>query len=147
MDYNSLKKDELVALVKEQKHLSQAVEAKDKEIAALNEEVKELKQTIKHDMVPKERYESAVEAIKNSVPKNKFEEVSNKLAEFEGSMTKEQLEKFLERVEKERRDILKTAMTYKTSFEDVLRVFKVNLDMAITTNELLSERVEQSKKN
>jgi len=38
MDYNKMTKAELVSIVKEQKHLASAVQAKDKEIADLKRE-------------------------------------------------------------------------------------------------------------
>lgn len=146
MNYDSMTKVELINLLNEQKHLSQAVQAKDKEINELLTEVKELKQRIKHETVPKDKYDAVNESLKGLVPKGLAEELQEKLRQFEGSMTKENLDKFLEKVEEERKRAFDIAAAYKTSYEDILRVFKVNLDMAITTSDLLSEKVKTNKK-
>lgn len=146
MNYEGMTKAELIDLLNEQKHLSQAVQAKDKEINELLAEVKTLKETIKNETVPKDKYDAVNESLKESVPKEKLREATAKLAEFDGAMTKARLDKFLEQVEEERRYARETAVMYKNSFEDLLRVFKVNLDMAITTSDLLSDRVKTNKK-
>lgn len=147
MNYDSMTKAELVDKLKEQKHLSEAVQDKDRQISELQKQVKELKETIKYDKVDKERYDEVSNKLKDLVPKNLLEEAREQLKEFEGSIKKDKLDEIISRVEEERRYALETANMYKNSYEDLLRVFKVNLDMAITTNELLSERVNRGKKD
>lgn len=129
MDYNSLKKDELLAIVKEQKHLAKAVEAKDKEIAALKRKLSEVKEA-KATMVSREQYDKLSETLKS----------------YQGSVTKEKLEEVVNKLDGERRLAVDNMVQYKQAYEDLLRVFKVNLDIAINTNDLLSSRFKMNKK-
>lgn len=145
MNYDGMTKAELIDLLNEQKHLSSAVQDKDKQITELQKKVKELKETIKYDKVDKEQYDEVTNKLKDLVPKNLLEEARKQLKEFEGSIKKDKLDDVLGRVEEERRKAMEVANMYKNSYEDLLRVFKVNLDMAITTSDLLSEKVNKNK--
>ena len=122
MDYKKLNKSELIEKLEEQKHLAKAVETKDKEIIILKKEVESLKETIKSETVPKEKYDAVNEALRNSVPKEK-----------------------LEAMEADLKHVASVAVSYRNSFDDLIRLFKSGLDMAITTSELLGERVKTKK--
>lgn len=47
MNYQLLKKEELIKLLEEQKHLAEAVIAKDKEIVALTKEINEVREQLR----------------------------------------------------------------------------------------------------
>jgi len=56
------------------------------------------------------------------------------------------LEEIVNRIDGERRLAVDSMLQYRQSFEDLLRVFKVNLDIAISTNDLLSSRFKINNK-
>lgn len=145
MDYSKMTKQELVTKLKEQKHLSEAVQAKDNEIITLQKKVRQLEKD-KGEMVSKDVHNALVKNTKELVPRAEFEEAKQKLKSFEGSIKKERLDELLIKVEEDRKQALEAAVLYKNSYEDLLRVFKVNLDMAITTSDLLSEKVKNYKR-
>lgn len=145
MDYSKMTKQDLVTKLKEQKHLSEAVQAKDKEIVSLQKTIKGLEKQIKEELVPKDRFDAVNKVLQASVPKASLDEAQSRLREFEGSIKKDKLDELLVKVEEERKHAMQIAVLYKNSYEDLLRVFKVNLDMAITTSDLLSEKIQNNK--
>lgn len=146
MDYSKMTKQDLVFKLKEQKHLAEAVQAKDKEIVSLQKTIKSLEKQIKEELVSKDRFDAVNKVLLESVPKAKLDDAQSRLKEFEGSIKKERLDELLIKVEEDRKQALEAAVLYKNSYEDLLRVFKVNLDMAITTSDLLSEKVKNYKR-
>ena len=144
MDYSKMTKAELVLKIKEQKHLSEAVQAKDKEIVQLQTKVKKLEKDISN-MVPKESHTALNNTLRDMVPKSSLEEAKEKLKSFEGSIKKDELQRLVGRYEEERNRALSIASHYMNSYNDLLKVLKVNLDMAITTSDLLSEKFKTFK--
>lgn len=135
-DYSKMTKAELVALLQEQIHLGQAVEAKDKEIVTLRKELDKLSR----GTVAKEVHDNLVAEMKNMLTKEKAEELKEKLKLFEGSLKKEDLDKLVKRIEEEKRSILEIANAYRDAFKDLMKISKVALDMSITRDDLLSEK-------
>ena len=102
MDYTKLTKQELLELVEAQQTLADAVSAKDREIATLQENLKK----------------------------------------FEGSMKREEVRTHTKQLEENLRKSQDIANQYIRAYKDLLRIFKVNLDFAISHDELLSEKLK-----
>ena len=76
MDYNQLTKAELIEKLNEQKHLAHAVEAKDKEIVRINNEMQKVKEQIREQnkrmvgLIPREESNKILdEALKDAEEK------------------------------------------------------------------------------
>lgn len=121
MDFSKLTKQELLDLVVAQQTLSEAVEHKDKEIATLKEEVKVLQ---------KRPSQEEVEVLRKRVH------------EFDGSVKKEDIEKYTKELENELKIARNIANQYIRAHRDLLRIFKVNLDFAISHDELLADKLK-----
>jgi len=122
-------KKELLDKSVEQKHLSEAINAKDKEIAELKKEVNTLKVEIKQYMPVKDHKDIV----------SLFE---SKLKSFEGAVKKEDIEKYIKKADEDRQKAFAVTSRYINAYRDLLKVFKVNLDIAISTDELLSETLK-----
>jgi Ca2+-binding EF-hand superfamily protein len=109
MDYNQLTKAELVEKLNEQKHLAQAVEAKDKEIVEL---------------------------------KQKFEAFKT---EHQGAIKKADIEKYVKDVQEEIKQAQTVANYYIRIYRDFLKQTQQNLEMAILTEELVSEKIPKKR--
>lgn len=107
MDYNTLTKAELIKLLEEQKHLAQAVEAKDKEIVEAN---------------------ARVDAI---------------LEEYQGSMKQGQVDKMMKELIEQRDYALEIANLYMTAHTDLLKQAQQNLEMAVFTEGLISQKIKK----
>jgi len=107
MDYNTLTKAELIKLLEEQKHLAQAVEAKDKEVVEAN---------------------ARVDAI---------------LEEYKGSMKQSQVEKLTKELIEQRDYALEIANLYMAAHTDLLKQTQQNLEMAVFTEGLISQKLKK----
>lgn len=124
-----VEKKELVDKSVEQRHLSEAINAKDKEIAELKKEVNALKTEIKQYMPVKDHRDIVL----------LFE---SKLKSFEGAVKKEDIENYIKKADEDRQKAFAVTSRYVNAYRDLLKVLKVNLDIAITTDELLSETLK-----
>jgi hypothetical protein len=128
-DYSKMTKQELIDKLNEQKHLAQAINIKDKEIATLKTELKQLKQEVA-TKVPLNDHKDIIK------------EYEKKLNEFKGAVKKEDIEKYIKQAEEDRQKAYNLANRYVTAYRDLLKVFKINLDIAISTDELLSDKLK-----
>lgn len=121
MDYTKLSKQELLDEVMRQQTLADAVEVKDQEIQRLHKKIEELS---------KRPSQVEVESLRNQVK------------EFEGSVKKEELEKYTKQLEINAKKAQDIANQYIRAHKDLMRILKVNLDFAISHDELLSEKLK-----
>jgi hypothetical protein len=124
MDYEKLTKAELIEKLNEQKHLAKAVEAKDKEIANLIKE-------------KNNKDENLLQEIENLNKKNK--ELNHRLV---GSMTKEKVDEYIKSVQEENKAIREVANYYIKIHTDFLKQTQQNLEMAIFTEDLVSQKIK-----
>ena len=124
MDYEKLTKAELIEKLNEKKHLAEAVNAKDKEIANLKKE--------KND-----KDENLLQEIEKLNNKNK--ELNHQLV---GSMTKEKVEEYVKSVQEENKTIREVANYYIKIHTDFLKQTQQNLEMAIFTEDLVSQKIK-----
>ena len=121
MDYTKLTKQELLEEVIKQQTLADAIEIKDKEIRKLQEKIQDL----------------------SSRPtQNEVEDLRNKVKSFEGSVKKEDLETYTKKLEEATKKAQDIANQYIRAHRDLMRIFKANLDLAISHEELLSEKLK-----
>ena len=122
MKYEKMTKEELIKKLEEQKHLAKAVNAKDKEIADIRVKAKNM-------------IKEAVE--RENMAKEKVNELLNK---YSGSVTKEVLQKTIEKIEAERDKAVKVASRYIQAYRDYLKLTQHTLNMAISNEELISPK-------
>jgi G3E family GTPase len=121
-----LTKAELIEKLEEQQHLVSAVEAKDIEMSQLKKESKkELEQL-------KKKHEEEIQALK----KEKGELVTK----YQGSLTKEQIEKVTERLVEERNEAILKAKLYIKIHHDLLKQIQHTTEMALFSEQLVSEK-------
>lgn len=125
MDFTKLTKTELLEKVIEQQALADAINEKDKEL--------------------KEKEDYIVKLVKEKqqmVDKNDLKELQEKLKGLEGSIKKEDLEKHTQGIQEQAKKYKDIAHYYMSAYRDLLRIFKTNLDFAISHDELLSEKLK-----
>ena len=122
MKYEKMTKEELIKKLEEQKHLAKAVNAKDKEIADIRVKAKNM-------------IKEAVD--RENMAKEKVNEIMTKYSE---SVTKEVLEKTIEKIEAERDKAIKIANRYIQAHRDYLKLTQHTLNMAISNEELISPK-------
>ena len=118
MDFTKLTKTELLEKVIEQQALADAIEEKDREILRLIEEKQEM------------------------VPKKVVADLRAELQKFEGAVTKEEIQKYTKELEDHAKKSSEIANQYIRAHRDLLKIFKANLDSAISHEELLSEKIK-----
>ena len=118
MDYEKLTKAELIEKLNEQKHLAQAVNAKDKEIVAL-----------------KTKYEDRVEQLNNEVYQLK--------KDYAGALKKEEIDKIIKDADDKRKESSHLAQFYVKMYHDFLKQTQQNLEMALFTEQLVSEKFKK----
>lgn len=118
MDFSKLTKTELLEKVMEQQTLADAIEEKDKEIVRLIKEKQEM------------------------VPKHLVTTLEEKLKTFEGSVKKQDIEKYTKELEETAKKAKDIAHYYISAYRDLLKIFKTNLDFAISHEEVLSEKLK-----
>lgn len=121
MDYSKLTKQELLDEVTRQQTLAEAIEVKDQEIQRLHKKIEELS-----------KRPSQIEV----------EDLRNKVKDFEGSVKKEDLEKYTKQLEVNAKKATDIANQYIRAHKDLMRIFKANLDAAISHEDLLSEKLK-----
>lgn len=122
MKYEKMTKEELIKKLEEQRHLAKAVNAKDKEIADIRVKAKNM-------------IKEAVD--RENMAKEKVNEIMTKYSE---SVTKEVLEKTIEKIEAERDKAIKIANRYIQAHRDYLKLTQHTLNMAISNEELISPK-------
>ena len=115
-------KVELIQLVEEQQTLADAVLEKDKEIIELKNKIKTL--------VSKE----LVVDLEKTIEELRFK--------LKGSISEEDFKIAIKKIEDERKRAGEIANRYIQAHRDLMRVFKINLDVAISHEELLSEKIK-----
>lgn len=126
MDYTKLTKSELIEKLEEQQHLVSAVEAKDIEMSQLKKESKkELEQL-------KKKNEEEVKALK--LQKEEL------ITKYQGSLTTEQIEKVTERLVAERNEAVSRANLYIKIHHDLLKQIQHTTEMALFSEQLVSEK-------
>jgi hypothetical protein len=118
MDYDKLTKAELIDKLNEQKHLAQAVNAKDKEIVEL-----------------KKRYETRLEQV--------TDEVNQLKKDYQGALKKEEIDKIIKTAEDQRKESSHLAQFYVKMYHDFLKQTQQNLEMALFTEQLVSEKFKK----
>jgi len=121
-----LTKAELIKKLEEQKHLASAVEAKDIEMSKLK---KESKKQLEH---LKKKHEEEIKVLK----KEKEELVTK----YQGSLTKEQIEKITERLVAERNEAAQRTNLYIKIHHDLLKQIQHTTEMALFSEQLVSEK-------
>jgi hypothetical protein len=122
MKYTDMTKVELIQLVEEQQTLADAVLEKDKEIIELKNKIKTL--------VSKE----LVVDLEKTIEELRFK--------LKGSISEEDFKIAIKKIEDERKRAGEIANRYIQAHRDLMRVFKINLDVAISHEELLSEKIK-----
>ena len=135
MEYTNLTKAELLEKLNEQKHLAQAVEAKDNEIATIKKQLEEMKTKYQGAVIKSE------EAKDNEIAtiKKQLEEIKTK---YQGAITKSEIEDYTKKVEEERKQAFEIANLYIKAHRDFLKQTQQNLEMVIFTEELLSQKIK-----
>ena len=110
MDYTKFTKAELIEKLEEQRHLAEAVEAKDKEIITLKEEFEEFK--LLH----------------------------------QGSLKKSEVEVLTNKLEADRRTATELAQHYIKMHHDLLKQTQQNLEMALFTEQVVSDKFKKEVK-
>lgn len=68
--------------------------------------------------------------------------LKEKLQSFDGSMKREEVKNYTNELEERVKKAVDIANKYIAAHRDLMKVFKVNLDMAISHDELLSEKLK-----
>lgn len=118
MDYDKLTKAELIEKLNEKKHLAQAVEAKDKEIVQL-----------------RKNYESRIEGLQEEIAKFK--------KDYQGALKKEEIDKLIKDAETKRNEAKQLAQFYVKMYHDFLKQTQQNLEMALFTEQIVSEKFKK----
>ena len=84
---------------------------------------------------------SAVEA-KDKEIRTLNEKINELNKQYQGSVKKEEIKRYTEEVEERAKKALDIANRYVNAYRDLMRVMKVNLDVAISHEELLSEKLK-----
>lgn len=122
MKYEKMTKEELIKKLEEQKHLAKAVNAKDKEIADIRVKAKNMiKEAVDRENMAKEK-------------------VNELMTKYSESVTKEVLQKTIEKIEAERDKAIKVANRYIQAYRDYLKLTQHTLNMAISNEELISPK-------
>jgi ferric iron reductase protein FhuF len=122
MDYKELKKEELIALLEKQKHLAQAVNAKDREIIELKNKT--------HKMM--EEHTEKVNSLNESA--------QEKIAAAVQKQTKDLVEK-VAKVEEENKRLVDLFGRYIDFARNTLKAFQGQLDTSIELETLLTEKI------
>ena len=129
MDYSKHTKQELIDLVSSQQTLADAVKEKDKEISRLEKVIKEL--NVREQEL---------------VPKHEVHELNDRVYELEKKLnehvSKEDVKKITQQLEDDLKKARQIGNMYIQSHRDLMRVLKVNLDLAISHEDLLSEKLK-----
>jgi hypothetical protein len=115
MDYTKLTKSELIEKLEEQKHLASAVQAKDKEMSDL-----------------KKLHEEQMKRLK--------EDKSELVTKYKGSLTKEQVDNITKKLIEERNDAFAKANLYIKIHHDLLKQMQHTAEMALFSEQLVSEK-------
>jgi len=121
MDFSKLTKQELLDKVIEQQALAHAVEHKDRQITDLQKQISE---------------------FKSRPTREEFDALRRKLSEFDGSVKKEDIETYTKKLEDEVKKSRDIANQYIRAHRDLMRIFKANLDFAISHEELLVDKLK-----
>lgn len=121
MDFSKLTKPELIELVTNQQTLADAIEQKDEEIFKLKKEI---------------------QTLQRRPSQEEIESLRKRLKEFEGAVKKEDLEKYTKQLEEETKKSRDIANQYIRAHRDLMRIFKVNLDFAISHEELIADKLK-----
>lgn len=122
MDYEKLTKAELIEQLKNAKHLATTIQAKESEILKLKVKFKkEIQEAV-------ERENEAKQKINELVQKN------------QGTVSQEVLQSTIEKIEMDRDRAIGVANRYMQAFRDYLKLTQQTLNMAISTEELISPK-------
>jgi hypothetical protein len=147
MEFKEMKKEELVKLLEEQRHLAQAVDAKDAEIISI---LKEKETTIskitetKNSEIATLSKQYAEFKEKNIKEKN---ELSNKISELQNKINStpsiERYEESIKKLEEENKKLVSFANQYINVFKNTLKALQGNLDNAIELQDILVNGVKE----
>lgn len=132
MDFSKLTKQELIDLVTQQQTLNDAVQSKDKEIIQLKKQIQEL--NVKE---------------KELVPRQQVNQMNDRIFELERllkeQVPKDEVKRITQQMEEDLKKARQVANLYIQSHRDLMRVLKVNLDIAIAHEELLTEKIKKGE--
>lgn len=140
MKYNDMTKADLIKLVEEQQTLADAVLEKDKEIIELKNKVRNLVTKEVHELSLKKQEELVNEKQAQLMD---LEKANTELKlKLKTSISEEDFKIAIKKIEDERKRAGEIANRYIQAHRDLMRVFKINLDVAISHEELLSEKIK-----
>ena len=126
MEYDKMTKAELIEKLENLSHMKTTVHAKDIKIAELKKEHKE-----KIDDLEK-KHKEELKILKR--------EKSELVTKYQGSLTKEQIEKVTERLVAERNEAVSRANLYIKIHHDLLKQIQHTTEMALFSEQLVSEK-------
>ena len=135
-------KEELIKMLDEQKHLAQAVDAKDSEIVKLKKEFDEFKRK------SETKRAEDIKAIKDSEEKvklslqHKVEDLSQRLESY-GDV--EQLKKGYDILLQENKKLVSSLNSYIQAFRNHMKAVQATLDNTIELEALLFEKLQQKQ--
>jgi hypothetical protein len=163
MDYSNLKKDELIQLLNEQKHLAEAIEEKDSQILRQDKEIRKLEAKLKDQ----EHLAKAIEAkdkeiieLKNSkaetISKTKAENDRIRTTlEYENQDLRDKLEKmpdiekmidYMKKLESDNTFVVSLLKQYMNAFKSYLKSQQGILDNTIELEALITEQLQNKNK-
>lgn len=119
MDYTKLKKEELIVILEEQRHLAEAINAKDAEISKLSRMVSEIKQASINE---------------TNQLKEEISELKNKIRSAPNITT---IEESAKKLDAEYKKLLAFANQHINVFKNTLKALQGTLDNAIELQDII----------
>ena len=126
MEYDKMTKAELIEKLENLSHIKTTVHAKDVKIAELKKEHKEKLSDLE------KQHEEEIKKLKR--------EKSELVTKYQGSLTKEQIEKVTQQLIAERNEAVSRANLYIKIHHDLLKQIQHTTEMALFSEQLVSEK-------
>jgi FMN phosphatase YigB (HAD superfamily) len=127
MNYKEMKKEELVAKLEEQRHLAQAVEAKDVELGIAEKRFQEMKNSFAKEL---------------DVQKAKVKELQDEIRAFPDV---ENLKESIKTLEEQNKKIVAFGNQHINIFKNTLKALQGTLDNAIELEDIVVNSVKEQK--
>lgn len=162
MNYNDLKKDELIQLLIEKEHLAKAVEVKDEHILKQDKDIRKLETKVKeyeHLAKAIESKDKEIQELKNSKAKTiadtkaESERIKTTLQYENEDLKKkveqlpaiESLQELIKSLQEENIHIIKMANQYISTLRNYIKSQAGSLDTVIELEALLSEQLKNKR--
>ena len=99
------------------------------------------KQELLEVVTQQQTLKDAVEAKDNEISELR-KQVESLITSFQDSVKKEDIKKYTQQLEEETKKARDIANQYIRAHRDLMRIFKVNLDFAISHEELLTDKLK-----